>query len=177
MADYEEAFKQGLIEDVAASEDIARRQEASTGLKAPSDFAPRRLRIKGQAVGEAELDKFNIQLKTALDDLVYESGLVDEQEQSKFRSSLTKKMNQIKLAMLKAAGQSDIMAKRRGLDEKGRQQTNTALTQTAGILAQMGISGLGKTPKKTDFVETPDFAPTPTPQRSPRGPLTGGDYF
>ena len=151
-----EQLKQGLIQDVAQAEGQAKKTSAAIGIDDTSAFAPRALRMSNRKLGEKELTSFNKALSKAVDDLTFEAGMLDEEQQSVFKSTLKQKYHQIKMISLRSAGELKFYMAKKGVDEKQRQAMLAGLVNAVSGVAQLGMTSVSN--KKTEPAKTPTSA-------------------
>ena len=138
-----DTLKEGLMADLSEAEGKAKSTAEGLGVSELSNFSPRAIRAKNLVMGQAELGKLNRAIQKAANELIHESGMVDELEQDKFRGNLKQKMNQVKLLLLKNAGELQLFLRKKKLDQAQQQAIWQALGSAASGIGEFTISQVG----------------------------------
>ena len=99
----QDQLKQGLMDDLASAQQMAKQSSEGRGAPEPSDFAPRSLRIKNKVVAQDHLTKLDATIGDAVKHLVGEANFADEVQSEQYKHQLTQKFNQYKLMMIRQA--------------------------------------------------------------------------
>jgi hypothetical protein len=139
-----EQFKQGLIEDLAKAQDQSKKGAEARGFTEDAEFAPRALRIKNKAVAQEQLQAYDNKVKEVIDDLVSESGIVDDGEEGLFRVNLQRKFNQLKMYSIKETMRVQRQLGLEKMDEQKRQATWAAIGSVFGAATEGVVSNTGR---------------------------------
>jgi 3-oxoacyl-(acyl-carrier-protein) synthase len=140
----EEKFKQGLVDDLANAQAMAKQGSAAKNVEDP-EFEPRAFRVQNKVIGEKEMSQARRTINKTIEDLLGESGIVDEIEENKFRINMQRKMNKFKMMAIRSALEAERMARMKNMDQEKSQALMRGIAGAVGGIAQMTVSRMGKT--------------------------------
>ena len=147
MAITDEGLKENLMQDVSQAQERAGKSQLALGVpgqEIPSAYAPKALRISGRAMGQKQLHGVNESFNRAIANLSEEAGMTDMAQKAEFGRTMQKKLNQLRMSAMLAAGQAAKADLGKQISQKKRQETMAAIAAIAESTGSAIIGGIGK---------------------------------
>jgi len=149
MAITDEGLKENLMQDVSVAQERAGKSQLALGVpgqEMPATYAPKALRISGRALGQKQLHSVNESFNRAIANLAEEAGMTDMAQKAEFDRTMRKKLNQLRMSAMLAAGQAAKADMGKQINEKKRAEKMAAIAAIAESTGAAILGGIGKAP-------------------------------
>lgn len=172
MALQDENLKETLMQDVAQTESQAKAYSAGTGIAASEDVGQKAKTLSRKTQLEQLLSTSKQTIEDTAQKLTQQANLKDAVEQDKMRAKISKRLNDMRLYLIRQSGEIEKQFARKQIDKEKRAAMLQSLSSVAQSGTAIAISEIGRTPMPG---ATPEVAAA-TPRTGPPT-LTDGLNF
>lgn len=159
MALQDENLKETLMQDVAQTESQAKAYSAGTGIAASEDVGQKAKTLSRKTQLEQLLSTSKQTIEDTAQKLTQQANLKDAVEQDKMRAKISKRLNDMRLYLIRQSGEIEKQFARKQIDKEKRAAMLQSLSSVAQSGTAIAISEIGRTPMPGAMQAAPGTAP------------------